>query len=224
MATACNSHLKDPASLYQFAVGSAFAPGLVEVHDEQGTRTIEPCIESADGCSKDDGGNKSRHNRGQHITHKAGKDGCCIGKTRVEMYSDQSRYIQQQGRDQFTYTGQGHAFLSLRQTLCRQGLLHNVLFHAPVIQIDEEHAGKQRAEGNGIMRPSDGIEVFLFGTYYFLNAREHTAIAQVAQAKPQERNTTHQQSGSLHQVRHGDGFEPAQYSITTANNAYHHHQ
>src|ERR1700744_4329949 len=95
------------------------------------------------------------------------------------MDRDQSRYIQQQGRYQLSDAGKGDALLTGRKALRRQRFLYDELFHAPVIEVHQEHARKPRAERHGIMPPAYRIEVFLMRTEDRMDARRNTAMAQV---------------------------------------------
>ncbi len=62
--------LKNARRFYQFPITGFPAPLFVQVHNKQGTRTVEPRIKGVDGRAKNDSGNKTRNYRRQYIAYQ----------------------------------------------------------------------------------------------------------------------------------------------------------
>ena len=68
--------------------------------------------------------------------------------------------------------------MTLGQIFRPQSALNHILIRAPIEQICEHHAGKQRGKGRGVTRPADRVEFLRVASQYDRDAGAQTALAE----------------------------------------------
>ncbi len=127
------------------------------------------------------------------------------------------------GANSFPTQARAMPFLAFFQVFGGQRFLHDILFHTPVIDINEQHTGKDRSERQHIARPADRIQVLPVRQGKGFNAAPDVAAAQVTESVIHDHRPSYQHANALHHVRDCYSTKPAEHVVQQAYRAYHEH-